>query len=116
MKNRSIILLFALSLVFWSCNVDRDPWESIAGETMGTYYKITCLGPIDSLQKEVDSLLKNLNNDLSTYEERSVISNFNKFDVPYTLNSRKDLDGTFCVYLIFPRAMPPKPVVILILQ
>ena len=81
MKN---ILLLTLSiLLFTACKNDKTQKSlaltQIAGETMGTYYKITYR---DSLQrnfkKQIDSLLVQVNAEVSTYEPESTISIFNK--------------------------------------
>jgi len=81
MKN---ILLLTLSILFLSaCKNDNTPkavtLTKIAGETMGTYYKVTYR---DSLQRnfktQIDSLLVAVNAEVSTYEPESTISIFNK--------------------------------------
>lgn len=81
MKN--IILLSFSIFLFTACNNDKTPktveLSQIAGETMGTYYKVTYR---DNLQRnfkaEIDSLLIQVNAEVSTYEPESTISLFNK--------------------------------------
>jgi len=57
------------------------------GPTMGTNYNITC-GPTQdtSLQRQIDQLLVDLNQELSTYIKNSTISLFNQYDQNVTLN------------------------------
>ena len=70
--------LFCLFVCFIAC-VDR-PAPSLAqvqvlpGETMGTYYRISYVGPyFDQLQIGIDSLLHAINQEVSTYEPTSII-------------------------------------------
>ena len=81
MKN---ILLLTFSILFLSaCNQDKTPkvipLTQVTGETMGTYYKVTYR---DTLQRnfkaQIDSLLVQVNAEVSTYEPESTISIFNK--------------------------------------
>jgi len=51
---------------------------TINGLTMGTYYKITYSGNEQVSKAEVDKLLVELNNGLSTYQENSIISQINR--------------------------------------
>ncbi len=59
------------------------------GETMGTYYKISYYDSLDrnaKLQKEIEAIFAQLNQELSTYIPESTISQFNKttdkFQIP----------------------------------
>jgi FAD:protein FMN transferase len=54
-------------------------YSQLQGETMGTYYKITYYDSLGrTLQPGVDSLLAQLNQEVSTYIESSTISRFNQ--------------------------------------
>jgi len=57
----------------------EQKYMTISGETMGTYYRISCL-PVSTVpsKEDFDSLLVKLNQALSTYEPSSVISQFNR--------------------------------------
>ena len=55
-----------------------DPSISIFGQTQGTTYTILCSDKISISQKEIDSLLANFDQALSTYIPNSIISKFNK--------------------------------------
>jgi thiamine biosynthesis lipoprotein len=53
----------------------------LSGKTMGTYYTIAYFDSLNrNLQKEIDSVLVDYNNSLSTYIPTSEISRFNKQD------------------------------------
>jgi len=53
--------------------------HTIKGETMGTYYQVRYAGEeVEGLQSHVDSLLRVLDFELSTYNPKSVISRFNQ--------------------------------------
>lgn len=75
-----IILSLLLSLM--SCSSGPPPVEEvqiIRGETMGTYYQVSYVGaPHPELQTQIDSLLRAINQEVSTYEPNSLITQFNK--------------------------------------
>lgn len=75
-----IILSLLLSLM--SCSSGPPPVEEvqiIRGETMGTYYQVSYVGaPQPELQAQIDSLLRAINQEVSTYEPNSLITQFNK--------------------------------------
>jgi len=82
------IVLF-LFLLFVGCNnpTDKEKLFSISGATMGTTYHIKVMFPnsltdkirLNRLQNEIDSVLKVVNQEMSTYIETSELSQFNKF-------------------------------------
>lgn len=79
---KKCIFYFSLLLLI-SCNTEQKeaviPYQKIQGQTMGTTYHITYKGlEPASTKSKIDSLLRFINLDLSTYESNSVISNFNK--------------------------------------
>lgn len=88
MKN--IICLFSTIVLLASCAPEEDEisYLSAEGQTMGTYYKVTYL---DSLQRDfshpIDSLLIQINSEISTYEPNSTISQFNQADSVFSLGA-----------------------------
>jgi len=92
----SIVLLFAMVLVWWirESKNSQQPLEKLelTGATMGTSYQVKYLtsGPVN-YQNSIDSLLEDFNLCLSTYIPESEISRFNrgtlhKFERPYFYN------------------------------
>ena len=71
----TIVLLGILS---YSCSPPQK-FHKIVGETMGTYYAITYKGsnPIET-KKSIEQILLDFNNSLSTYIEKSTISQLNR--------------------------------------
>jgi thiamine biosynthesis lipoprotein len=75
------ILLILVVLIVWIVRQKADKLEKVqfTGETMGTYYNITYLHPNGINYKEdIDSLLIEWLNSLSTYIPQSEISQFNR--------------------------------------
>lgn len=80
--------LWAIIMLFTSCEVDKVTNDShtgaiklskISGATMGTTYNISCdLTSLSQAQKAIDQLLVDINHEVSTYEEDSFITLFNK--------------------------------------
>ena len=77
--------IFWVSVVFLlvgcesSESILSKKYMQLAGKTMGTTYHITYYDPdARLLKKEVDDLLKEVNEDLSTYIDTSFISRFNQ--------------------------------------
>ena len=70
-----------LLLLQGACKVEQ-PYETIQGNTMGTYFKISyqSIGAIDKedLSAAIDSLLFVVNDEMSTYIDSSFISKFNQ--------------------------------------
>lgn len=80
MKN--FFLLVIPGFLFFAACTEKEPvYLAAEGQTMGTYYRVTYL---DSLQRDfsqpIDSLLKVVNNEISTYIPTSTISKFNQAD------------------------------------
>lgn len=78
----SLLSLFSLCLLLSSCQPDKRSAQGnfldLQGETMGTYYKVTYEDVEQrNFQAAIDSLLEELNNEVSTYIPSSVISQFN---------------------------------------
>ncbi|MEY3369215.1 MAG: hypothetical protein RI973_2370 [Bacteroidota bacterium] len=77
-----MLLLLAAIALLPACKSDKGrEYLVAAGETMGTYYKVTYL---DSLGRDfsapIDSLLKAVNMEISTYIPESTVSKFNQAD------------------------------------
>ncbi len=85
MKNLSLFAFFLLTLA--ACSSEKEPTYLVAeGKTMGTYYKVTYYDPQQrDLLEPIDSLLKVVNDEISTYIPTSTISQFNKADSVFEL-------------------------------
>jgi len=74
-----LIISIGLSLFFFSsCQNKATEYTKLRGQTMGTYYSVTCAPCEEAYQADIDSLLKALNLELSTYIPTSSISQFNR--------------------------------------
>ena len=95
-----IVLFFTGACQNPSTETKTDaPLIQFKGETMGTYYAISYLDSEKRfLKKEIDGLLKELNQSLSTYIPDSHISRFNKAEA----NKEVLVDEQF--YQVFQRA------------
>ena len=75
-------ILFSFVLGLLACTSSPPPVEEVQilrGETMGTYYQVSYVGaPQPYLQHEIDSLLLAINQEVSTYEPNSLITQFNQ--------------------------------------
>ncbi len=68
----------------------------IAGKTMGTTYNITSdLSNLSQIKKDIDQLLKEINHDVSTYEEDSFISMFNKSKENVVLQNTRNYENEY---------------------
>lgn len=80
MKIHFLIVFLGLVL-FTACSEKEPAYLMAEGKTMGTYYKVTYF---DSLQRDfsqpIDSLLKVVNDEISTYIPTSTVSKFNQAD------------------------------------
>ncbi len=82
----SILFLFSFLLILSCSNDKKTPYRSVEGKTMGTYFKVTYQDSLDrDFFSSIDSLLKAVNNEISTYEPNSTISRFNKADSVFAL-------------------------------
>lgn len=82
---RNHLLGAALFLLVFSCKnepkpaADDDAYQTIGGQTMGSYYRITYRDTLDQdVLTEVEKKLAELNAELSTYDPTSLISRFNQ--------------------------------------
>ncbi|NJL76395.1 MAG: hypothetical protein HC892_16620 [Saprospiraceae bacterium] len=81
----AIACLASIVLCFQSCKSDPAvTYQQLEGKTMGTTYHITYFGASD-YQAAIDSLLKVINQEVSTYIPNSTISQFNQADSSYDL-------------------------------
>ena len=75
-------LLFSIFILYTvlSCEQQAEnKYISLEGRTMGTYYKVTYAKARHYVeQEEIDQLLVDINNEVSTYIDTSTISKFNK--------------------------------------
>jgi FAD:protein FMN transferase len=69
-------------LVLAACTGRKEPqYITLTGPTMGTTFTITYYDSLDrTFDREVDSILTEVNNSLSTYIPNSIISLFNSYD------------------------------------
>lgn len=65
-------------------------YNKFSGKTMGTSYNITIGRKTKGIQKLVDQLLLDINNELSTYIPTSTISKFNSASAKYPIQDTKD--------------------------
>jgi len=102
--------MIAAAAVFLSCNdapssksetqssTSNTPAKlyKIAGETMGTTYHITSdLSNLSSIKGSIDNLLVEINHEVSTYEEDSYISMFNKAKENVVLQNTRVYDNEY---------------------
>lgn len=74
---KGLITLFLFSLVFVSCSPPIK-YHRITGETMGTYYAVTYKGPEPAkVKSDIEKILIDFNNSVSTYIKESTISKLN---------------------------------------
>ncbi len=84
MKNTRLpFFLLSTCLLLLSCGetgkVHRLKYKKISGETMGTTYNITYSDTLDrDLKPSIDELLVAINQEVSTYIDTSIISQFNQ--------------------------------------
>jgi thiamine biosynthesis lipoprotein len=75
-------ILIAAWLTGWVAAAMADEPLRISGRTMGSYYAISIDQPgnadAERLQRDIDSLLENLNRQMSTWDDASQISQFNR--------------------------------------
>ena len=83
MKNALLCIVVSLLFTFSSC---VNNYKKTTGFAQGTTYNITYESKKD-FSKEIDSLLKNFDNSLSTYKKNSIISRINKNDTTVVIDS-----------------------------
>jgi len=75
---RLALALCLLSGLLTSCQNEQQNYAKLQGETMGTFYTVTCAPCHQGMKEEIDLLLIDLNLELSTYIHSSSISQFNR--------------------------------------
>ncbi len=81
--SRKKLLLLSMIISFLAgCKKPQSSAQiDITGKTMGTFYSVKVSGNIaiskNQLQKQIDMILEQVNNDISTYRTNSVLSRFN---------------------------------------
>ena len=76
---RNLLSLFLAFSVLSCSSPEEGGYSTVVGETMGTYYKVTYDASAYRLeQEEMDQLLIEINNEVSTYMDSSIISRFNR--------------------------------------
>lgn len=78
------LLLSAVLGLLTACNDTETRQQiDIEGKMMGTFYSVKISGATTpnphQLQQEIDALLEQANNDISTYRQTSVLSRFNQY-------------------------------------
>lgn len=103
-KIRLISLLFLLFMVACKPEAPREEtsYYKYIGKTMGTYYRVTCDNVPSITKANIDSLLVDINRSLSTYDEHSIISQFNQLGT-LSLDPSKPLDKYFIDVVISAR-------------
>ncbi|MFE8049430.1 FAD:protein FMN transferase ApbE [Brenneria goodwinii] len=83
---KGLLLGFLFSLLAGCDNAphtDLRPLLTIEGKTMGTFYSVKISGEQkeskEQLQQEIDALLEQANNEISTYRNDSTLSKFNQY-------------------------------------
>ena len=87
------VILWMIVIAFISCKSDQPSiYQEITGKTMGTTYHLIYKGEDpNNVAKEVDSLLVQINQSLSTYIDTSLISLFNQNYSIYQTNQNEVL-------------------------
>lgn len=79
---KSLLLSTALFLLTACNKPEARPQIDIEGKTMGTFYSVKLSGAISQskqqLQQEIEALLEQANDDISTYRPNSLLSRFNQ--------------------------------------
>jgi thiamine biosynthesis lipoprotein ApbE len=83
----TVLFIFSINLV--ACSPATPEMQSIKGRTMGTGYSILWPAQAPSINTEVtrekiETLLGNINSQMSTYQPDSEISVFNSSNPPYS--------------------------------
>ncbi|NLT52302.1 MAG: FAD:protein FMN transferase [Ignavibacteria bacterium] len=93
-RNKTFLYSFLICMFLAAaCNQNAEHIK-FSGETMGTYYAIT-IGKADvkiqTIKASVDSVLKEVNTQMSTYLSKSVLSQFNKYRDTVWFKAPKEL-------------------------
>jgi thiamine biosynthesis lipoprotein len=86
-----LLALFCV-LVFTSCSTTRRQYQGeVQGDVFGSNYKIKYTGPLNQsqLEKDLEIFFKEFNQEYSTYQEDSTVSQFNRLPSNQKLNVSK---------------------------
>ncbi|MDX1943253.1 MAG: FAD:protein FMN transferase [Saprospiraceae bacterium] len=97
---QKFLIFFSLSFLVIACKNEsketQKAYISFEGKTMGTYYKITYDDSLGrNLQEEVERLLIEINDEVSTYIPTSTISQFNQSEMGIDVNGKAHFLGNF---------------------
>lgn len=107
MKRYFYAILMFLIFLFFFTTCQQSTHSSLQGNTMGTLYSVVYEGDNDTtLKKSIDSLLKNMNQQISIFDSTSLISQINQgkkvvltSDFIYIFNTAQEISketrGTF---------------------
>jgi len=103
MNNKNYVLFFFIMVFIFACREDYNPATenenkliTIAGKTMGTTYHIKYIDPDKrKFQTSIDSILVEINSEVSTYITTSAISIFNSKDTVLDLTMYKHFMANF---------------------
>ncbi len=87
LKKRAFFLLFLFFILINGCSKKQE-YTFLKGEVFGTYYTITYYDKNgENYQKEIENLLQQFDNSLSTYNPNSIISKINRNEKSVTVDS-----------------------------
>lgn len=82
LTRRATLLVLLLSVTLVCCQGETSQMIALSGKTMGTTYSIKIVSPqsldVEGLQRDIDLLLIDINNEMSTYVKKSTLSLFNQ--------------------------------------
>ena len=91
MKQTWLGILLLVVLACKNQQVNQPPvatFQSISGQTMGTYYKVSYQHPTAKpLQPDIETLLKEINLGVNTYDKNASISQFNQSTIAWRLDT-----------------------------
>jgi len=81
-----IIVVFVFTITLLSCSQSEETWQRNKGMAHGTFYNITYLCKED-LQNEIEQIINQTDNSLSTFSPTSIISRLNRDEDSVILDS-----------------------------
>lgn len=94
LRRASFLFLSALAFLLVACSSGQQPHVKVAGATMGTTYHVTVVAKdVDSkkLKDQIDSLLLDVNRQMSTYDPDSELMQLNRSAVGQPFNLSAEL-------------------------
>jgi FAD:protein FMN transferase len=100
---KKFFLIFLCSLLLAGCQSQPEHIQEIQGQVFGSYYQIKYRGDFqpDKLRSQLDEFFKQFNNEFSTYQPDSVISQFNRLPV----NTKLKVSSRFIQMLQLARTL-----------